>query len=139
MASWDGAQAAERPGEDGLEVGSARWHAPARWLQPGRVAWASFLVIWGGLSLVGAPIDLAMIPAAACAVVNLILLRSDERQRRLHVPDHVPDHVPAAWSGIGAGSGEEPTARDRRGGPDGGNSTPDSRGREGDSGDGDDR
>ena len=135
MASWDGAQAAERPGEDGLEVGSARWHAPARWLRPGRVAWASFLVISGGLSLVGAPIDLAMIPAAVCAVVNLILLRSDERQRRLHVPDHVP----AAWSGIGAGSGEDPTPRDRRGGPDGGNSTPDSRGREGDSGDGDDR
>lgn len=135
MASWDGAQAAERPGEDGLEVGSARWHALARWLQPGRVALTAFLVIWGGLTLVGAPIDLAMLPAAACAVVNLIVLRSDERQRRLHVPDHVP----AAWSGIGSGAGQDPPARDRPGGSGEDNSTPDSRGREGDSGHGDDR
>ena len=68
----------------------------ARWWRPGRVAWATFLTIWGGLSLVGAPIDLSMIPAAICAGVNLALLRMDERLLRVEVPDTVP----AEWSGV---------------------------------------
>ena len=130
MAGWDEPKAAGYPEEGGLNIGPQSWYEPVRWLQPGRVAWTAFLVIWGGMTLLGAPIDLAMIPAAACAAINWVLLRSDGRQRRWHVPDPVP----AAWSGIGAGSGEDPTARDRPGGPDGGDSTPDSGGREGDSG-----
>ena len=68
----------------------------ARWWRPGRVAWATFLIIWGGLSAIGAPIDLAMIPAAACAGINLALLRMDERLTRVEVPDTVP----AEWSGV---------------------------------------
>jgi len=68
----------------------------ARWLRPGRVAWVTFLTIWGGLSAIGAPSDLAMIPAAVCAGTNLALLRMDERLTRVEVPDTVP----AEWSGV---------------------------------------
>lgn len=67
-----------------------------RWWRPGRVAWISFLTVWGGLAAIGAPIDLAMIPAAVCAGINLALLRMDERLTRVEVPDTVP----AEWSGI---------------------------------------
>ncbi len=96
MASWDRPHTGEHGvGEEHLEGQRGRtW--PASWLRPGRVAWATFLVIWGGLVLVGAPADLAMLPAAGCAVVNLVLLRMDER---LLGPE-VPDTVPASWSGI---------------------------------------
>jgi hypothetical protein len=66
-----------------------------RW-RPGRVAWATFVTIWGGLSAMGAPIDLAMIPAAVCAGINLALLRMDERLTCVEVPDTVP----AEWSGV---------------------------------------
>lgn len=73
----------------------------ARWLRPGRVAWVAFVTIWGGLVLVGAPLSLAMIPAAMCAGVNLVLLRMDERVGQ----PRVPDHVPAAWSREQEGEG----------------------------------
>ncbi len=69
----------------------------ARWWRPGRVAWVTFLSIWVGLSAIGAPIDLAMIPAAVCTGINLALLRMDERLTRVEVPDTVP----AEWSGVG--------------------------------------
>ncbi len=65
------------------------------WVRPGRVAWLTFLVIWGGLSGLGAPADLAMVPAAACAISNLVLLRLDARRDTVDIPDLVP----AAWSG----------------------------------------
>ena len=68
----------------------------ARWWRPGRVAWITFLAIWGGLSVLGAPVDLAMTPAAVCAGINLGLLRMDERLTRVEVPDTVP----AEWSGV---------------------------------------
>ena len=83
------------PGEGGRDTPSEpAW--TARWLQPGRVAWATFLVIWGGLVVVGAPAGLAMLPAAICAVTNLTLLRIDQRTLR----PTIPDTIPAAWSGI---------------------------------------
>ena len=111
MAGGNGMEAAAH-GDDGGPVGPARRGWPARCLRPGRVAWAIFLLVWGGLVLVGAPIDLAMLPAAVCAGVNLALLRMDERLLR----PHVPDTVPAAWSGIGpAGEGG---SQDRRRDPD---------------------
>ena len=68
----------------------------AKWLRPGRMAWLTFLVIWGGLSAAGAPMDLAMIPAAVSAGSTLALLRMDERLVRVEVPDTVP----AEWSGV---------------------------------------
>lgn len=66
------------------------------WVRPGRVAWLTFLVIWGGLSVLGAPVGAAMVPAAVCAVANLVLLTADARRE---TPD-IPDTVPAAWSGL---------------------------------------
>ena len=97
MGGWNGMDAVGHGGHDAGPVGPAAGGWPARWLRPGRIAWATFLLIWGGLVLVGAPIDLAMLPAAVCAGVNLALLRMDERLLR----PRVPDTVPAAWSGIG--------------------------------------
>jgi|GEM_PF-2287557 len=75
-----------------IGVGAKVW----RWVRPGRVAWLTFLVIWGGLSALGAPVGPAMVPAAVCALANLVLLSADARRE---VPD-IPDTVPASWSGL---------------------------------------
>ncbi|MFO7778298.1 MAG: hypothetical protein R6V28_08100 [Nitriliruptoraceae bacterium] len=53
-------------------------------------------MIWGGLSALGAPPDLAVVPAALCALGNLAALRLDARR---DVVD-IPDTVPADWSGV---------------------------------------
>jgi hypothetical protein len=73
-------------------MGAGSW----RWVRPGRVAWLTLLVIWGGLSAVGAPMHLALVPAVLCALGNLALLRADARREVVEVPDTVP----AAWSGL---------------------------------------
>jgi len=62
------------------------------------VAWLTLLAIWCGLSVVGVPMDLAMVPAALCAAGNLALLRVDARSDVVEIPDTVP----AAWSGLDA-------------------------------------
>lgn len=108
MAKRDEYEAVGHLDQDGHAGAGVARRWPARWLRPGRIAWATFLLIWGGLVLVGAPVDLAMLPAAVCAGANLALLRMDERLLR----PRVPDTVPAEWSGIDDARDPGPDASD---------------------------